>query len=678
MLSKLTFRNAARSVRDYMIYISTMSLICALMYAFHGMMFSDDLKAISNDVQIFAALIGLASFFIMIIVVWLVHYMVHFMMERRSREFGTYMLLGMKKKKVAGVFWKENILLGFVSLLIGILPGFIFQKLFINIFYSVLDSEYRISAEINIWGLFITAGVLLFAYILALIHIKIRFRKLQICDLVYLDKRNEEIVNEKRTWKKIFVPASFLYIVAFHVLVLRGMMTLQTGFFYVFGLIVSIYLLYYGLSSFFVSYIQKKRSGVYREANIFILRQLSSKIKTMRFTMGTLTILFTAALLGWTVVMMFGDYQSREMTRQLPFDALIFSDQSDENFKPYIEVMNENVKVKDTYIYRIYEDQTTALNDYLYQHRNGTYRSEISEGGKTSDSTYFGYDTYMRESDYNKLRTLIGLHPIQVEPGHYILHGKEVIESDLEEISRRVEVKTKREELQCQEIRTEPFSQEGMNGADYILVVPDRITSEMKPYYSLLAADLEGDVPPDLQSKLKALEGYFSEKHLEGLYSIQVGRGSSQVLSWADTVLVSENVIKEGEFIITALCFLLGYLGVVFLCTALTILAVQQLSDSVKYPFRYKIIGQLGVSEAGICKVVFQQMAAFYICPCLVSILLSMFIGMFVGERFVYYTGIHAVSFQYYFFGVLVFVIIYAVYFTISYVGFLRNLFRKS
>ena len=48
---------------------------------------------------------------------------------------------------------------------------------------------------------------------------------------------------------------------------------------------------------------------VYRSDGLFLLRQLSAKIRTMRFTMGTLTILFTIALLGGTVAMMFAGYQ---------------------------------------------------------------------------------------------------------------------------------------------------------------------------------------------------------------------------------------------------------------------------------------------------------------------------------------------------------------------------------
>lgn len=43
-------------------------------------------------------MVGLSTFFIILIVSWLINYMVRFMLEKRSTEFGIYLLLGMKKE----------------------------------------------------------------------------------------------------------------------------------------------------------------------------------------------------------------------------------------------------------------------------------------------------------------------------------------------------------------------------------------------------------------------------------------------------------------------------------------------------------------------------------------------------------------------------------------------------
>ena len=94
MLNKLALRNAKRSFRNYFIYLMTMVLITALMFAFNSMIFSEDIQKVCAEAGMLAMLIGLVTFFIVIIIIWLVHYMMRFMAEKRSREFATYLLLG--------------------------------------------------------------------------------------------------------------------------------------------------------------------------------------------------------------------------------------------------------------------------------------------------------------------------------------------------------------------------------------------------------------------------------------------------------------------------------------------------------------------------------------------------------------------------------------------------------
>lgn len=677
MLNTLTIRNAKRSAGDYLIYLVTMTVISTLMFAFHGMIFSSDMKALYAEIAIFGAIVGLASFFVVLIIIWLVHYMVNFMLEKRSREFGTYMLLGMEKKKIARVFRRENILLGFASMVLGLLPSIVLQKIFITVFYAVLKVDYKISLELNLWGVLLTIGVLVIAYLLALAGVSRRFKKMHISDLIYMDKQNEQITSDKGQWKKIFLFVAVAYIICFNVLALNSGMTQNTVWFFIGGLIAAIYLLYVGLSAFFVNYIKAKRKGVYKGANLFILRQLASKIKTMRFTIGTLTILFTTALLVWTVVMMFTDYQKTELVKQMPFEVAVFSDKPDSSFEGQIKVIEENAKLRDSHKYNIYENKTNTINEYLYDHVKGTWKTDVFAGGKMGASTYFGYDTFMGLSDYNRIRGMIGLEKVSLKSGEYVLHGKEKIDEQLMEIKDAIPVKVGGKTLACKEINMEPLQQNRMNGADYVIVVPDELLPQLTPYYSVMVGDLAGKVPPDLQTKLRATQHFLNESMNEELYEIKMGEGSNQVLIVADNVMVAENLKVEGNFMIVSMCFVLAYLGIVFLCAAMTIMVVQQLSDASKFKFRYEILKKLGMDKRETEKVVSKQLMVYYLCPYIVSILLSMCVGMFASKQFVYFTGIHAASFQYFILSLLVFTVIYAVYYIVSYVGFMRNLKRE-
>ena len=94
-------------------------------------------------------MIGIATFFIVLIVAWLINYMVRFMLEKRSREFGIYLLIGMNKREVSGLYMKENLLLGVCSFVIGLGLGMLLQQVLLVVLYSVIQVELRPHLEFN-------------------------------------------------------------------------------------------------------------------------------------------------------------------------------------------------------------------------------------------------------------------------------------------------------------------------------------------------------------------------------------------------------------------------------------------------------------------------------------------------------------------------------------------------
>ena len=81
--------------------------------------------------------------FIVLIVAWLVNYMIRFMLEKRSQEFGIYLLLGMKKKKIASLYMRENLLMGTGAFFLGmLLGGLCFQQIIMSVLYSMIQMKY--------------------------------------------------------------------------------------------------------------------------------------------------------------------------------------------------------------------------------------------------------------------------------------------------------------------------------------------------------------------------------------------------------------------------------------------------------------------------------------------------------------------------------------------------------
>ena len=99
---------------------------------------------------------------------------------------------------------------------------------------------------------------------------------------------------------------------------------------------------------------------------------------------------------------------------------------------------------------------------------------------------------------------------------------------------------------------------------------------------------------------------------------------------------------------LATLIFPLFYVGLVFLCVALTVLSIQQLSDSSKYRFRYCVLRQIGMSGKEIAGLVWKQLVLFYLCPALFAGVISGIIAGYVGGNFNYYSGVQTPAWLYF------------------------------
>ena len=94
--------------KDYIVYFMTMAVVTALMFSFHTLLFSKDVQNLFQMDAMMSVMTGLATAFIVPIIAWLINYMVRFILEKRSREFGIYLLVGVKKKEIARLSCRDG------------------------------------------------------------------------------------------------------------------------------------------------------------------------------------------------------------------------------------------------------------------------------------------------------------------------------------------------------------------------------------------------------------------------------------------------------------------------------------------------------------------------------------------------------------------------------------------
>ena len=141
MLFKLSIRNMKKSFKDYAIYFLTLVLGVAIFYMFNSLDSQQAMFQVSQStrqmIRLMIELLGMISIFIAIILGFLIVYANNFLINRRKREFGIYMTLGMGRRQIFSIILLETILVGILSLIVGIFVG-VFASQFMSILVAKL------------------------------------------------------------------------------------------------------------------------------------------------------------------------------------------------------------------------------------------------------------------------------------------------------------------------------------------------------------------------------------------------------------------------------------------------------------------------------------------------------------------------------------------------------------
>lgn len=282
---------------------------------------------------------------------------------------------------------------------------------------------------------------------------------------------------------------------------------------------------------------------------------------------------------------------------------------------------------------------------------------------------------------------MLGYDKVSLKADEYAIHMKTRVLNETGDIADRLTVEGKSGKLSFAGYHTESFSQDGHNGGDYVIVVPDEHVGTLRPYYKELVTDIKGKAPAGLEDALDGLAkddevyGYLdmdSETYGEEFEPVTNScYGSDQIITYAAVNLVRDNLIPEIKYMLSSMVFPCFYLGFVFVCVALTVLSVQQLSDSEKYKFRYDVLRKIGLRKSEVAGVIGKQLFWYYLCPAVFAAGIAGIIAVFISGKFIFYTGIETSVFQYFGISFLLFFGIYGLYFAATYLGFKRNVERQ-
>lgn len=677
MLGKLSFRNAKRQARDYIIYFITVIISVALMFSFNSIAVSNDIKELSTYMEYFSKAITGISIIIILVMAWLINYCMRFMLEKRSKEFGTYQILGIEKKSISNMFTLENLIIGAIAFVIGIIAGTFLYQIFTSIIMNLFSRAYRIEIIFDLKAVGMTAIYFFGIFGLVLLNCRRKIKKTKVYDLLYADKKNENNIIKNSKGNIIIFILSVLLLVGALIITHKEFsnasnMGGRNILIAIIMLIVGIYLFYISLSSFIVKRYLNNKSRKYKKDNMFLYRNLTSKINTMSVSIGTIALMFTIIIIGGNVALLMNNMLSNEIEMGYPFEIMVSS--ADGDFSKYKEYIETNAEVKDIYEYRLYNIKKTGI-------------SKAFDGTQFEGAGIEEIDTVISLTDYNKLREILGYEKVTLQDNEVMINCLKTVKDPLDNyIKENNNIRVVENDVKIKEIRGENLAQVGFNGYYYLIIVPDSLIPEVEQEdrnlrnnagdsyyldfpYNLVATTEEmtdekfyDELCNFILTEEKQMTGDFNGEEHE--YTMEVSLGNVQTKG---------ERMSQAKSFYAIISFLAFYIALVFVMATATLLAIQQLSDSEKYKYRYELLKKLGMDESQMNRTIFKQLFFYFATPIILPIVISIPATLSVGSIFtIAVTVEEIIRNMLIVFGMLI--LVYGIYFIATDVQFNRNI----
>ncbi len=643
--SKLAIRNAKRQSKDYLVYFVTVVMAATLLYAFNGLVFSQEILKLSDMMNSLPMMIVLASIAVVCIFGWLVSYSTKFMLSRRSRELGTYILIGLENKQVAKLFFMENLAVGSCALVLGIALGGLFYQVLRAVVLALFGMTYHFNLSLSLPAAGLTAAYFALIYLYALCRSRKRICRMKIYDLIYFERINEEeVISSEKNRQKTFAVSILLGV--------AGTLLLMSGdtFLGVVGaacVIVFLFGFFLSFASGVPSFFDKRPARKYMGQNLMVFRTLTAKLSTMGILMAVISVIFTTTLISeGTGLVLRGIFEGRAANYGC-FDLCIGISEAENDYAPYLDYIDKHIPIKDDLQYTVYCAEDAQVTDYL--------ESE----NRTRFIRYYPTDMVLRYSDYAALRSMLGYSEVSMEQGTYLFHCMTYLEPMLSKYGQSVNAGGT--VLTPSGVYTESLYQYGWdgNGGNFVLVIPDELAEALPASHRIYAAMTEDPVTKEQFSALTAIR-------------------NDDARSGYDSVHAASDEETEAAAQTALIAFPLYYLALALTMTAATILTIQQLSESDRYRCQFELLRKLGMDRRDMLKALRTQFTVYYVMPVVPSMLISVpFIyhlatlpeaGVMVGKNSP--AAVISIALGVFFF-------IYAVYIILAHISLKRNVIPK-
>lgn len=672
MLFKLSLKNISKSIKDYAIYFFTLILGVAIFYVFNAIDDQSVMMKVSSTtaeiIKLMTNVLSGVSVFVSIILAFLIVYASRFLIKRRNKEFGVYLTLGMSKKKISLILFIETLIIGIVSLVVGLGIGFLLSQLMSILVANMFEADLtRLQFVFSPNACIKTLIYFSIMYFVVMIFNTINISKCKLIDLMHSNKKSEKIKLKNPLFCTIVFIISCIALGFAYYQVTGGIykMANANSIFVPIGIgAVSTFFVFWSLSGLLLKIFISMKNIYYKGLNSFTLRQFSSKINTMTFSMTIICLMLFITICVLSSAMSMKISMTNNLKKLAPADVQIgkFINVTDYEYYSENQIEDSKISIYDT-LEKLGYDVDNKLKDIVkldvYNFDNIDLKTSIGSyydiaKDKYPLMPYNKKESIVKISDYNKIAKLFGLKEYTLNDDEYFIvaNYSEYVEFRNEGLKVDTILNINEKELKpkydsCVEgfiAMNSTYSNMG------VFVVPDNAVNDSMKKYEYLTANYN---VTDINEK------NLSEKELS---EICKENSNNTVIDFDSKMTIKENSIGLGAMV----TFIGLYLGIIFLISCAAILALKELSESSDNVEKFNMLRKIGVDEKMINKALFRQIGIFFMFPLLVAIIHSIF-----GIKFCDFllSAFGAANLLSSIIGVAIFIVaIYGGYFLITYI----------
>src|SRR5699024_697254 len=440
---KLSFRNIKKSFKDYAIYFFTLILGVAIFYVFNSIESQTVLLDVTNSthevIDLMTNMLSGASVFVAFILGFLIIYASRFLIKRRNKEFGIYMLLGMSKRKISMILFFETILIGIISLAVGLGLGVLLSQLMSMLVANMFEAdmtkyEFIFSSQACIKTI-IYFGIM---YVIVMLFNTVNIGKCKLIDLIQTNKKSEKVkMKNPMLCTIVFIISAIALGYAYYMVTGGINETIKTPediFKPIVIGAVSTFFIFWSLSGLILKIVTSMKNLYVKGLNTFTFRQLSSKINTTVFSMTIISLMLFVMICGLSSALSLKNSMTANIDELAPADIQLEKRVLNEDWldQGYNEEQIKNSKLS---IREILEKFDFNIDSYLeesveynlYQTEELTFGDTLGDNWETIKNTYTSLipynvaDDIMTISDYNKVAKFYGNEEYTLNEDEYLI-----------------------------------------------------------------------------------------------------------------------------------------------------------------------------------------------------------------------------------------------------------------